>query len=344
MKLKKMFIIFLTVGLTLCTFISLDPTSIFAATATNAPTVNPLYDTDTKIEGKTEPNSEVNVNFEISNELIATGNSDAKGNFSLAINKLKANTSIYVYAVAPGKSVSSPTKIIVDSLIQGTSTTKGDITFKQDDSKVDPVDPDDPDNPVDPIDPDHPDGPDGPLSINYISNFHFGEQIISAKSETYYAELDELKLKDGSVVKRPNYIQVTDKRGTNGGWRLQVQQGNQFSATTSNGEKELKGAQLTLSNPYVVTNSDNNSEAPTAADKIVLVPGSKGSDGEVIPGAAQDVLVAQKEQGMGTWVEKFGNGAAAEKSISLSVPVSAEKAKDATYTTEMTWILLDTPA
>ncbi len=148
--------------------------------------------------------------------------------------------------------------------------------------------------------------------------------------------MDSLKLKDGSTVQRSNYIQVTDKRGTNAGWRLQVQQGAQFSTASNN---VLKGAELSLSNPHVVTTSDNNSVAPTPKDKIILVPGTTEA-----PGAAQDVIAAQEGQGMGTWVDEFGQGEAATKSVALSVPVSAQKVKGAQYTTELTWNLLDTPA
>ncbi|MGK0552907.1 WxL domain-containing protein, partial [Enterococcus faecalis] len=80
---------------------------------------------------------------------------------------------------------------------------------------VDPVDPDNPDNPVDhddPVDPDDPDnhGTDdnGPLSIDYDSNITFGTQAISSSNHVYDA------------VNVEPHIQVTDKRGADGGWSL----------------------------------------------------------------------------------------------------------------------------
>lgn len=42
---------------------------------------------------------------------------------------------------------------------------------------------------------------------------------------------------------RGNYVQVTDKRGTQSGWVLQIVQDNQFKSSTND---ELTGAKLTL--------------------------------------------------------------------------------------------------
>jgi hypothetical protein len=61
-------------------------------------------------------------------------------------------------------------------------------------------------------------------------------------------------------------------------------------------------------------------------------------------GAAQDVMTAQKDQGMGTWLDVFGTETNGDQSISLTVPGTSEKVKDGKYTTELTWLLNDTPA
>ena len=78
---------------------------------------------------------------------------------------------------------------------------------------VDPINPD-PENPVTPIDPTNPNGPNpgtaGPLSIDYASSLHFGENKISTKNEVYYAKAQAFT--GGS--EGPNYVQVTDNRGT----------------------------------------------------------------------------------------------------------------------------------
>lgn len=218
--------------------------------------------------------------------------------------------------------------------------TTSDVTFKEDTDPVDPVDPVDPDNPVDPVDPVNP--TKGPLSIDYASSFHFGEQKISAKDETYYAVFDKVKGTAGTTVDKPNWVQVTDKRGTNAGWKLQVQQGLQLTTGADATAKELKGAQITLTNATLKTTSDNKATSPAVSSKITLAPGTKADDGTVQPGAAQDVMTATTNQGMGTWIDSFGDDSTGNQSISLNVPGASEKVKDGKYTTELTWLLSDT--
>lgn len=239
--------------------------------------------------------------------------------------------------------MSSATMMNLTSVVHAADNsvnTTGDVTFKEDTDPVNPVDPVDPDNPVDPVNPVNP--TNGPLSLDYASSFHFGEQKISAKDETYYAAFDKIKgSEDGQTVDKPNWVQVTDKRGTNAGWKLQVQQGLQLTTGKDENAKELKGAVISLSNPNVKTTSDNKAAAPTANGTITLVPGTKGEDG-VVPGAAQDVMTAASDQGMGTWVDAFGDETTGNQSIALSVPGASEKVKDGKYTTELTWLLSDT--
>ncbi|PEF14824.1 cell surface protein, partial [Bacillus cereus] len=103
--------------------------------------------------------------------------------------------------------------------------------------------------------------------------------------------------------------------------------------------KELKGAQIKIKNGTVATTTDNKATAPTASTEITLIPGTSSQ-----AGAAQDVMTAQSNQGMGTWVDAFGSSTTGDKSISLSIPGISEKVKDAKYTTQLTWLLNDTPA
>lgn len=239
--------------------------------------------------------------------------------------------------------MSSATMMNLTSVVHAADNsvnTTGDVTFKEDTDPVDPLDPTDPEKPVDPLDPLDP--TNGPLSLDYASSFHFGEQKISAKDETYYAAFDKVKgSEDGQTVDKPNWVQVTDKRGTNAGWKLQVQQGLQLTTGKEANVKELKGAIISLANPNVKTTPDNKAAAPTANSTITLVPGTQSEDG-VVPGAAQDVMSAQKDQGMGTWVDGFGDETTGNQSITLSVPGASEKVKDGKYTTELTWLLSDT--
>ncbi|KRL61306.1 WxL domain-containing protein [Latilactobacillus fuchuensis] len=220
----------------------------------------------------------------------------------------------------------------------GSVTTKGDVTFVEDTDPTTPVDPTDPDIPVDPTDPDKPNSTEGPLSIDYASNLHFGEQKISAKTQTYFAAMDKIKdpADANNTLDKPNWVQVTDKRGTNVGWKLQVQQGAQFATGAA---EELKGAEIKLMNGATKSTSDNQAGVPTASQEITLVPGDSTT-----AGAAQDVMTAQADQGMGTWTNGFGDDTTGSKSISLTVPGASAKVKDGKYTTDLTWVLTDTPA
>ena len=209
-------------------------------------------------------------------------------------------------------------------------TTAGDVSFKVDPTPVAPVDPTDPDTPVAPTNTITP--TPGPLSIDYASTLKFGEQKISAKDQIYYATFDTVKVAGDKTVTKPNWVQVTDKRGSNAGWKLQIKQNAQFSTSQNGVSKELKGAQITIQNEELRTTSDNQAPAPASNPNIKLTPG-----------VAQDVMTAGEEKGMGTWVSSFGNAETGDKSISLSVPGVSEKIKDAKYTTELTWLLSDTP-
>lgn len=53
----------------------------------------------------------------------------------------------------------------------------------------------------------------------------------------------------------PNYVQITDNRGTNVGWKLTVKQDDQF--TTADGKK-LDGAEIKLMNSVVNSATDKN--------------------------------------------------------------------------------------
>lgn len=218
----------------------------------------------------------------------------------------------------------------------GSKISNGVISFEEDDSETPPVDPENPEKPVEPIDPTDPEKPiepgtPGPLSIDFASHFNFGTHKISVKDETYFA--DEQGFKDGSTG--PNYVQVTDKRGTAAGWSLSVTQKDQFKA----GENELKGSELTLGDQGLNSVVADEYKPAIASASQTLTPGSK-----------VEVVNAAKNKGMGSWILYFGKAttdatvsADGAKSVSLFVPGSAIKLKDMEYKTELNWELSDVP-
>ncbi|XYQ01934.1 WxL domain-containing protein [Bacillus safensis] len=195
---------------------------------------------------------------------------------------------------------------------------------------VDPSNPD-PENPVTPIDPTNPNGPNpgtaGPLSIDYASSLHFGENKISTKNEVYYAKAQAFT--GGS--EGPNYVQVTDNRGTETGWSLQVKQNGQFVSTSGH---ELSGAKITFTQAQI--NTISTSPKPSQLkDTFSLTP-----DGT---GATEQVVSAVNGEGAGTYVYAFGTDETKSESISLEVPGSTTKLSEA-YKTSFTWTLTDVPA
>ncbi len=78
-----------------------------------------------------------------------------------------------------------------------------DVSFTQNENPVNPVNPVKPGEDVEPNDP-HEQGTNGPLSIDYVSNFHFGKQKMSGNDKVYTAQLDTVKVKGGDEKRNTN--------------------------------------------------------------------------------------------------------------------------------------------
>ncbi|WP_317913494.1 WxL domain-containing protein, partial [Carnobacterium maltaromaticum] len=218
----------------------------------------------------------------------------------------------------------------VSAATTATKATNGTVKFITDTditNPVDPLDPEVPVTPVDPVDPEKPVDPGtaGPLSIDFASPLYFDEQKITTNDKNYKAVAQPLS--DGTT--RPNYVQITDKRGGEQGWTLQVKQDSQFVTTN---DKELIGAEISFSNGQPVTAS--RSAIPSILNaSFVLVPGDA---------TAQTVMSAKVNEGAGTQLYSAGDDTTKAESVNLFVPGSTTKYAD-TYTTELTWTLTDVP-
>ncbi|MDN5584842.1 MAG: WxL domain-containing protein, partial [Lactobacillus sp.] len=139
-----------------------------------------------------------------------------------------------------------------------------------------------------------------------------------------------------SEVLTPNYVQVTDRRGTFAGWNLKVVEKTQFTQIDSGPQKYkvLKGATINLKSSE--TASFTNEKSP----KTQTISG-------LIPGVETQVALASTGEGAGTWVIRWGNDSMVTEdglttAVSLFVP--GDTPKDATaYTTTLNWILSDLP-
>lgn len=218
-----------------------------------------------------------------------------------------------------------------------------------------PVDPEEPGGggitPIDPIAPTEPiePGTAGPLSIDFASSLKFGTQKISSTNETYYAYSQQVTNEQGVTSNRPNYVQVTDNRGTSAGWTLSVMQGADFTTTEDVKNKTLPGAAITLAG-MTATSTTTATLKPTVTDSITLVPGSE-----------EIISTAPVKGGEGTWITRFGSsqtlyddtaalgddGTTTEtinknKNVSLAVPGAIAKSA-ANYHAVLTWSLSDVP-
>ncbi|MGY3778618.1 WxL domain-containing protein [Isobaculum melis] len=224
------------------------------------------------------------------------------------------------------------------------------VEFEADTESTGPVDPLDPDpnNPVDPFDPTNPPtyepdpGTGGPLGIDFASSIDFGSNKITSKDVTYYANpqyyFNADKTGPDLTRPRPNYIQVSDKRGTNAGWTLTVKQNGQLTNEETQ-NSVLTSAAITLANGSAVSNVEGVI-APTTYE-VELNPN----------GDSAKVMAAAKGNGSGTWVDLFGTvediqdgeeTVKKNKSVSLFIPgttpIDAVK-----YSTSLTWTLASTP-
>lgn len=216
----------------------------------------------------------------------------------------------------------------------GVYTSNGIVEFVPDTDPTDPVDPTDPTDPIDPTDPEGPNpGTNGPLSIDYASSLDFGVQKITSKDQIYFAASQKYRAFDEEgnpsteVKEGPNYVQVTDNRGTEAGWSLKVNQEGQFMSISG---KELTGATISFKKGSVVTASDSGK--PVGPETIVL-----NADG-----SQSDVMAASVGNGAGTYLYTWGTAATAGESIELSVPGSTTKYAEK-YSTKLTWTLTDVP-
>lgn len=209
----------------------------------------------------------------------------------------------------------------------------GVFTINIIDDIVLPVDPITPDLEIDPEN--KPDLPEeqGLLSIDFVSSFSFGSQMISLQDQVYYAHPQRLLNPDGTVnesEERPNYIQISDRRSEESrhGWQLAVTQNEQFE--TANGE-ELHGATLGLTNQQLITSQGEQAPALQHPNPLTLVPNTR-----------RVLLLAQGDEGTGTWIYRFGDADTADESVFLKVPGAATPSAS-TYRTTLNWELAAVP-
>lgn len=196
---------------------------------------------------------------------------------------------------------------------------------------VNPIDPNETVKPAPDTDGKNPHQPStkGPLSLNYVSNLQFGSQEANGNDAVYQVKPDRVINSQEVEIEVPNFVQITDHRGTNSGWTLMVKQDEAFK----NGTHSLDGTELVFSSPILSSKSGKDNTSPTANATFTLTADGKSAM----------VMHAAADQGMGTWVDYFGKDLEAAKTgIQLKIPGDAKKVAGF-YQTSLTWTLTDTP-
>ncbi|MDT2956045.1 lectin-like domain-containing protein [Enterococcus casseliflavus] len=194
-----------------------------------------------------------------------------------------------------------------------------------------PVDPTDPDNEVSPENPPEIDEDQGLISIDFVSQYIFGDVSISAGTATYPARPQRLLDPQGNPTEeRPNYLQISDRRAINDGWTLTATMTE--NGFQSNEGDSLPGARILLENIEMVTNSMNQSTVPPTYNETAKIE----------PGIPTPIASALDNQGTGTWVQRYGDLNTMGNSVKLEVPIGADP-KQATYRATIEWELRFVP-
>lgn len=171
---------------------------------------------------------------------------------------------------------------------------------------------DDDENPTEPILPTDPPGGtgnEGILTLDNVAPLLFDIHKLEGKEQVYTSSVDN------------SNVQVTDKRGDEAGWNVQISQTEFIDVTDK--DKILKGAKLVLPVGKLTTGGTNVSFAPTANSVEV-------NDTPAV------LLNAEKDTGAGTWTDVFN-----KDEIELTVPAGN---KTGEYMSTVTWALMDAPA
>lgn len=202
-------------------------------------------------------------------------------------------------------------------------SSNADVGFKANNGPVNPVDPGGDED----IDPNLP-PTDGPLSINYASNLVFGQQKKTLEEQVFYASEDTITISETGIKKQtPNFVQVTDLRGTATGWSLLVKQNGPLKK--ENGVA-IVGGKLTLSARSIKSVYDFKEVPSGLATNVVL-----SEDGQ-----SHEIVKAEAGTGISTWSAYLGNAGDLTSGASLTVPNGAVK-ETGIYSTSLTWVLQD---
>ncbi len=234
--------------------------------------------------------------------------------------------------------------------LPGEATTEGDVTFTEDDGSDNPgaIDPEGDGSDISGVTVPAGVAGTGTKRIQYVTNFTFGSQKISASNQTYDAKVVEFIPTDADIDPyfMSNFVQVADTSGTQEGWSLKVK------ATTFNLDKTdrtkdvLKGAELRLSGFR-----EGNATGDGKVDTTILPTNDASKAYKAITDTAETVYSAKKDKGLGLHTLIFGEAALDQDTttatsttagVQLYVPSTAQ-AKKGNYSADITWTMEAAP-
>lgn len=198
----------------------------------------------------------------------------------------------------------------------------------------------------------------GPLRLDFVPQLNFHRNKIVGSDMNYPVNA---QLFHDDTQARGNFVQISDNRGADLGWTLQLRQEAQFNNIESN--HQLKGAFLSFDKSWANSNK-KEIQAPIVSKDVILMDHI---------GQTYNLADAKPGAGSGLWLISFGASATNPKgqentltpktdaenkaildpvfenkqmmensAITLSIPGTTKK-KSGTYTTVLTWLLAELP-
>ncbi|MGX7418179.1 WxL domain-containing protein [Carnobacterium gallinarum] len=234
------------------------------------------------------------------------------------------------------------------------ASTDGIVNFKDADGTAAPVDPTE--EGKEPVKPVPPTSTSGLLRFDQVPTLNFGTVEIKGEEVTQAAQYVRLNDEMDAFKKyTPAYLQITDERGSNAGWSVNLK-ASSFSAyadvaatTPVAGVEDLIGAEISMKSAKVKSHSNvGDALKPTVVTSTLALNEN-----------AQTVLSAGVGKGMGIWSSSFYKDETGtltappfttdeaviptDDTIELKIPGTAKKSKDYTYKSTLEWVLSDTP-
>lgn len=242
----------------------------------------------------------------------------------------------------------------VSAATVGNTSSGANVAFQPKKTPTNPVSPGDGKTPITPTTPGVPNtstpvASDDGLTLDYVPTLNFGTHYVDASSPHTWSAW---AANDGSGKAIPQFMQVTDNRGTATGptgWSVSLTQTAQFKGTKAG---DLTNAVLTFN-----TDKTNNVVSTSTSKASSTVDTATNP---LTPGTAVNIFQADAGTGTGTNLLSFGaaDGSSlatdpesldastnttgkVDPNITLSVP--AGSAKVDTYTTTLNWNLYSAP-